>query len=197
MIVTIGILPARLSEGQLHRVGPPDIYPDPAMTPGAADPQITQRNIGDTICSRNWSTKLVRPPAGYTSKLKWKQLRKYGGTVHQTRAELINPNTGKIDTSRCVPHSDNVACYEEDHLIPIEDGGRPHGPEEPMAGTVQHQGRGHNHGRTPEGRSRGIHPRRDLLRNPRLEEELLHTTNDFNHPQARPGDPRGPLVCLL
>jgi len=119
----VGILLAHASPAQPHRIGPADIYPDPVRTPGAANPQITQQNIKDTICSRHSSTKLIRPPAGYTSSLKRQQLREYGDTVHQTRAELINPNTGKIDTSRCVPHSDNMACYEEDHLISLEDGG--------------------------------------------------------------------------
>ena len=126
-IVGIGLLP-RMSAAQIHRIGPADIYPDPAHTPGAANPRVTQRNIGETICNRHWSTKLIRPPAEYTSKLKRKQLREYGDTVHQTRAELINPNTGKIDTTRCVPHSDNMACYEEDHLISLEDGGDPTDP---------------------------------------------------------------------
>ena len=77
-IVTIGMVPAPLSQAQLNRLGPPDIYPDATRTPGAANPQITQGNIKDTICSRHWSTKLVRPPAGYTSKLKRRQLREYG-----------------------------------------------------------------------------------------------------------------------
>ena len=49
-------------------------------------------------------------------------------TVHQTRAELVNPSTGKLDTTRCLAHSDNMACYEEDHLIPLEDGGDPTDP---------------------------------------------------------------------
>jgi len=127
-IVGFGLLPARITTAQLNRIGPGDIYPDPTKTPGAANPRVTQRNIGETICNRHWSTKLIRPPAEYTSKLKRRQLREYGDTVHQTRAELINPNTGKIDTSRCVPHSDNMACYEEDHLIPLEDGGDPTDP---------------------------------------------------------------------
>jgi hypothetical protein len=96
--------------------------------PGAANPQVRQRNIKDNICNRQWSTKLIRPPAEYTSRLKRKQLREYGGTVHQARAELINPDTGKVDTTRRVAHSDNMACYEEDHLIPLEDGGDPTDP---------------------------------------------------------------------
>lgn len=108
--------------------GPADIYPDFAMTPGAANPGITQENIKNNICNRHWSTRLVRPPSEYTSRLKRKQLREYGDTVHQTGAELINPNTGKVDRTRCVAHSDNMACYEEDHLISLEDGGDPKDP---------------------------------------------------------------------
>jgi hypothetical protein len=97
-------------------------------TPGAANSQVTQRNIQDNICNPDWSTKLIRPPSEYTSRLKRKQLKQYGDTVHQTRAELVSPITGKVDTTRCVAHSDNMACYEEDHLISLEDGGDPTDP---------------------------------------------------------------------
>jgi hypothetical protein len=124
----VGLLAAGAPPAQPRRIGPAEIYPDPVRTPGAANPQVTQRNIQDTICNRQWSTKQIRPPAEYTSSLKRKQLREYGDTVHQTRADLINPSTGKLDTSRCVAHSDNIACYEEDHLIPLEDGGDPTDP---------------------------------------------------------------------
>jgi hypothetical protein len=124
----IGILVAHVPPAQPRRIGPAEIYPDPVRTPGAANPQVTQRNIGDTICSRHWSTKLIRPPAQYTGRLKRRQLREYGDTVRQARAQLVNPSTGKVDTTRCVARSDNPACYEEDHLIPIEDGGDPTDP---------------------------------------------------------------------
>ena len=122
------ILLAHGAQPPSGRIGPPEIYPDPVSSPGAANPDITQHNIQDTICSRRWSTKQIRPPSAYTSKLKRKQLRQYGDTVHQTRAELINPNTGKLDTTRCVMHSDNMACYEEDHIISLEAGGNPTDP---------------------------------------------------------------------
>ena len=124
----IGILLAHVPPAQPNRIGPADIYPDPVRTPGAANPQVTQQNIKDNICNRQWSTKLIRPPAGYTSKLKRKQLREYGDTVHQAKAQLVNPDTGKVDATRCVAHSDNMACYEEDHLISLEDGGDPTDP---------------------------------------------------------------------
>lgn len=118
----------RVPQAQPPHVGPVDIYPDSVMTPGAANPKITQGNIKDNICNRHWSTRLIRPPSRYTSRLKRSQLREYGDTVHQTRAELINPNTGRVDRTRCMAHSDNVACYEEDHLISLEDGGDPRNP---------------------------------------------------------------------
>lgn len=82
------------------RVGDPHIYPDPAWTPGAINPEITQENIADTICSPNWSTKSVRPSSSYTTRLKKEQMDKWGlaGETHD---------------------------YEEDHLIPLELGGAP------------------------------------------------------------------------
>ena len=127
-VALVCILLAQGAQPKSSRIGPPEIYPDPVRTPGAANPQVTQGNIQDNICNRQWSTKQIRPPSAYTSKLKKKQLREYGDTVHQTRAELINPSTGKVDATRCVAHSDNMACYEEDHLIPLEDGGNPTDP---------------------------------------------------------------------
>jgi hypothetical protein len=127
-ITLAGLVPVFPGQGQSKRVGPAEIYPDAARTPGARNPKVTQGNIQDNICNTKWSTRLIRPPAGYTNKLKRQQLRQYGDTVHQTRAELVNPNTGKVDTTRCAAHSDNLACYEEDHLISLEDGGDPTDP---------------------------------------------------------------------
>ena len=50
------------------------MYPDPTLTPGATNPNITQANIANTICDPNWSTKTIRPPASYTNNLKQQQL---------------------------------------------------------------------------------------------------------------------------
>lgn len=138
------ILLTGMPQARPRHAGPVDIYPDRSLTPGAANPAITQSNIKDNICNPHWSTRLIRPPSRYTSKLKRKQLRQYGDSVHQTRADLINPITGKLDSTRCVAHSDNMACYEEDHLISLENGGNPIDPRnlwpEPyntrVAGTV-------------------------------------------------------------
>jgi hypothetical protein len=52
------------------RVGPSSLYPDPTLTPGAINPDITQATIAATICNPRWSTKTIRPPASYTNTLK-------------------------------------------------------------------------------------------------------------------------------
>jgi len=89
---------------QAH-VGPADIYPDPARTPGAMNPEITQRTIRDTICNPRWSTKSIRPEASYTNRLKVEQIGEYGYSDSRLRD------------------------YEEDHFIPLELGGNPTDPK--------------------------------------------------------------------
>src|ERR1700674_4704934 len=94
-------------EGESHeaRMGPADIYPDAVRTPGAANPEITQDNIRETICNPRWSTKSIRPAASYTNRLKIRQIGEYG-------------------------YSDpSLKDYEEDHLIPLELGGNPTDPK--------------------------------------------------------------------
>jgi hypothetical protein len=88
---------------QAH-VGPPDIYPDAARTPGAVNADITQDNISETICNPRWSTRSIRPEASYTTRLKGEQIQEYGYS-----------DVSKRD-------------YEEDHFIPLELGGNPTDP---------------------------------------------------------------------
>jgi hypothetical protein len=77
---------------------------DPARTPGATNPDITQENIRQTICNPRWSTKSIRPEASYTNRLKIEQIGEYG-------------------------YSDSrLKDYEEDHFIPLELGGNPTDP---------------------------------------------------------------------
>lgn len=86
--------------------------PNPAVTPGAVDPSVTQENIQTTICVPGYS-RSVRPPSWYTSRLKHNQLAAHGifGRMRE---------------------------FEEDHLIPLELGGAPRDPSnlwpEPRAG---------------------------------------------------------------
>jgi len=77
--------------------------PDPIRTPGVINPNVTQANIGETICKKGW-TKTIRPSAYYTNKLKKKQM-----------AELSLKG--------------NPSDYEEDHLISLELGGHPTDPK--------------------------------------------------------------------
>ena len=44
--------------------------PDPRCTPGSVDPDVTQANIGSTICKSGW-TKTVRPPEAQTERFKY------------------------------------------------------------------------------------------------------------------------------
>src|SRR6266851_4932585 len=95
----------RGDESVQSRVGPPDIYPDPARTPGAINPDITQENIDETICNPRWSTKSIRPEASYTNRMKIEQIGEYGYSDSRLRD------------------------YEEDHFIPLELGGNPTDPK--------------------------------------------------------------------
>jgi hypothetical protein len=77
--------------------------PNPELTPGAINPDVTQRTIETTICVRGW-TRLVRPPESYTEELKHEQIDQYG---YRDR---------------------RLSHYEEDHLIPLHLGGAPRDP---------------------------------------------------------------------
>ena len=77
----------------------PDM-PDRRHTPGAINPEVTQTNIGSTICVPGW-TSTIRPPSSYTSLVKHLQIAQLGLT------------------DRTPSH------YEEDHLISLELGGAP------------------------------------------------------------------------
>jgi hypothetical protein len=95
--------------GDFKALGPagsrPNYLPDPKRTPGATNPKISQANIADNVCKKGWSTRSIRPPAAYTTRLKIQQLRTYGYT----------------DTK--------PGDYEEDHLISLEIGGGPTDPK--------------------------------------------------------------------
>jgi hypothetical protein len=77
--------------------------PDASATPGAINSAVTQRTIGETICTRGW-TRMVRPPVQYTEELKRQQIRTFGY------------------------HDRRLSQYEEDHLIPLGLGGAPADP---------------------------------------------------------------------
>ena len=74
--------------------------PDPALTPGAINPAVTQETIGETICVRGW-TRTVRPPQEFTCQLKRRQMRTYGYLGRR------------------------LGDFELDHLVPLDLGGSP------------------------------------------------------------------------
>ncbi|HET8892939.1 MAG TPA: hypothetical protein VFM96_02425 [Gaiellaceae bacterium] len=74
----------------------------PRFTPGVVSTEVTQANVGDTVCRSGW-TKTIRPPVAYTNALKLRQMRRYG--------ERGSPS-----------------AYQEDHLISLELGGDPSDP---------------------------------------------------------------------
>ena len=78
-----------------------DGLPDPACTPGAVDPRVSQANVGATICVAGY-TKTVRPPASVTNAIKRRAIPAYGS--------YDGPQLGN---------------YELDHLISLELGGAP------------------------------------------------------------------------
>ena len=82
-------------------VGPYPL-PDPHCTPGATNPQVTQADIGSTICASGY-TSTIRPPESITGAEKEGSAAAYG-------------YTGSFSTG------------EYDHLIPLEVGGDPNDP---------------------------------------------------------------------
>jgi hypothetical protein len=81
------------------------ILPNPVRTPGVLNAEVTQADIFSTICVSGW-TATIRPPSGYTTQLKQRQL---------ATGYAFNGDTVTGD-------------YEEDHLISLELGGSPTSP---------------------------------------------------------------------
>jgi len=96
-----GAVCAVLAAGAAHAQSP---LPDPVQTPGALNPAVTQGTIDSTICVKGW-TKSIRPPQEFTSSLKRRQISEQDSSNQRMRD------------------------YEEDHLIPLEQGGAPADPQ--------------------------------------------------------------------
>jgi hypothetical protein len=92
------------AEGRYGVVFPlEEARPNPRLTPGAANPAVTQANIRETICARGY-TKRIRPARNYTERLKRRQVREYRYTDRRLRD------------------------FEEDHLVSLGIGGSPTDP---------------------------------------------------------------------
>ncbi|MER6032099.1 hypothetical protein [Streptomyces sp. NPDC001851] len=73
---------------------------DPACTPGAISPAVTQANLASTICRKGGYTKNIRPPEAITRKEKEANAASYG-------------------------YSGSLGDAEYDHLISLQLGGDP------------------------------------------------------------------------
>jgi len=78
-------------------------YPKKDITPGLANPLVTQENIQSTICTHDFNAS-QRPSGSYTYKVKLRQIREYGYPQQL------------------------MSDYIEDHIIPIAVGGHPTDP---------------------------------------------------------------------
>ncbi len=67
-----------------------------ADSPGSINPEVTQENLGQTICQTGWA-KTVRPPTSFTGPIKY----------------------------RLMPALADPLAFELDHVLPIEVGGCP------------------------------------------------------------------------
>jgi hypothetical protein len=103
-----GSLPSSTASGKVIQPQPapgscqakgsgPYSEPDPACTPGAVNPAVTQATIDRTICVSGW-TKTVRPSTRVTDPEKRASMASYGD-------------------------SDSPSDYEYDHLVSLELGG--------------------------------------------------------------------------
>lgn len=74
--------------------------PDPACTPGAVDPAVTQATLPQTICRSGW-TDTVRPPTSETGRAKAASLRQYGQPAAATTEydHLISLQLGGANTT--------------------------------------------------------------------------------------------------
>jgi hypothetical protein len=105
VLVASTVLAIGLLGGFRSGPGRPALSPDRAswiLTPGVANPDVTQDTIDETICRSGW-TRTIRPPTDYTNALKVEQMKAY----HR-------------------PGS--LSDYQEDHLISLEVGGDPADP---------------------------------------------------------------------
>jgi hypothetical protein len=102
VIALLGVAFALYAVWQHAHTHPVRVIASWTRTPGVVNPDVTQATIGQTICVQGW-TRMVRPPTGYTSDLKVRQMREYdlGGSPSD---------------------------YQEDHLISLELGGHPTDP---------------------------------------------------------------------
>jgi len=94
------VQPFPAAESCHPRQGANGVLPDPACTPGAVDPHVTDATLESTVCRPGGYTSTVRPPTSVTNSEKRLAQTAYGQT-------------------------DGPSAYELDHKIALELGGDP------------------------------------------------------------------------
>jgi hypothetical protein len=104
------------------KAGPAWCYPNPANTPGAANPLVTQETIASTIAVPNW-TSTVRPPVSVTRIIKAHIMARDGLTGDPSQWELdhwwpICAGGAVCDLANfwCMPYSPYPGAREKDHV---------------------------------------------------------------------------------
>src|SRR5215218_5312211 len=72
LLVLVGAVAAGVGAVALSWPQAPALSPQRAswtLTPGVANPAVTERTLADTICKSGW-TRTIRPPSEYTGELK-------------------------------------------------------------------------------------------------------------------------------
>jgi len=93
--------------------------PDPACTPGAIDPGVTQADLAATICRSGGYTSSVRPPAPMTGDFKTVSRAAYRDPAPSTQTELDHLVPlgvgGASDTRNLWPEPDQGSPQQFDH----------------------------------------------------------------------------------
>jgi hypothetical protein len=82
--------------------------PDPACTPGATSPVVTQATIAQTICKAGGYTSTIRPPVNITNKEKTGNASSYGYTGPMGDAEYDHLLSGVVTVNEPICTVDNV-----------------------------------------------------------------------------------------
>ncbi|WP_405492274.1 hypothetical protein [Nocardia sp. NBC_00511] len=139
--------------------------PDPACTPGATNPKVTQANLAETICKSGY-TQSIRPTTAITGPEKAANIKSYGYTGDPSDAEY-------------------------DHLISLELGGDPNDPRNIW---VEPPSPGHKQGAGPNNPKDGVESKLHSLvcgNKIKLADGQVAIATDWTTALAKVGFPNG------
>lgn len=104
------------------KTGPAWAYPNPSLTPGKANPHVTQETIATTIAVSGW-TATVRPPVATTRVIKAHIMARDGLTGDPSQWELdhwwpieCGGAVCDLDNFWCMPYAPYPGAREKDHV---------------------------------------------------------------------------------